>query len=152
MSQTGFSQLIDNLARSAVTTPSVKEAALTVRLGENTVRVGDYDITKVKAPHLHYDITCARTGNLMIDGIQLYDVSLKLVRLLNTGLAVQSRQVQSLLSDHFDFVNARNKAEYHRDRARYYADRGMFEREEVEMIKYDFYYDKSHRSHLNATA
>lgn len=136
-----FTRRMDTISRQDQV---FKDAIATVKLGENAVRIGSWDILyEVVSGRRVYSIRSAMSGEISLRGICFYDTAVRIVGLLNRGMAPQSVDVKRIVHSNDAFARARDEAEFQLSRARYYEENSIYDKAENAMALHDYYYDKS---------
>lgn len=122
------------LVRDSGSDVELRRALETVRLGDNAVRIGDWDIvTNQDDDHRVYDIRSKVTGEVVARQVPFYETARYIVNKLNDGMVARSVAIRRLVDSGEEFIRARADVEWHAERSDHYLDQGN----EAKMVLHD---------------
>lgn len=134
----------ENAAESIATSndPEIKEA-LTTRKISSGVKIGKWEINyKMKKINLKeekvFDVYHSKTGDVIAESLSVYEAAHALVRLLNNGHVINSKQIKDLLIVEEKFFFAREKAKLYKIKEIRARKASNYQKEELFESRFDY--------------
>lgn len=125
-----FLALADEMAMRLVhgsrNNSELRAALETVRLGDNAVRIGNWDILARdnEGSYRTYDIRSKNTGEIVVTNLPFYETARAVVCCLNAGATIQGGNIARVVEESERYHRMRADVEIHEARIEHYYARG----------------------------